>query len=694
MKLFFQALFLSFSSILFAQQIPTAKKIPVTATRNKVTVTDNYSWLEETGSAESIAWIEAENAATASHLNAIRKTWSPVSKIKEYDFLSTNSLPARKGKYFYGLYRFDKDKPGTLCYKKSLNEPPIDLVDPSKLYNDDNASIDGIFPSESSTYVAFQVSTDGSDKKELRFVHVGSLRVLDDRITGVKYSGAEWNKNDGVFYKRTQTSSRFARDSTYQLFYHKIGDAVEKDALIFDTTNSQSSISFFTSENKLFITEVNREETSRNYYVADLNTWPIKLEKYLADETSGMVIREYYQGRMYFSTSDYDWGEIRSFDIKNQIDKKVVVPQIYTQLLVNSWIDQGYIFCKYKNGGNYCLRIYNIAGEFIRKFDLPHAMDFSFRFYDPATKDVYVSLYSYVISFQNFKLNVETGTADSYYSDFSPPKSTLFPLDYFVVRNITYKSRDNKDIPITIIHKKKIVLDGTNPTLLEAYGGFGVVSGPHFDSGLLYFLEKGGVFAYASIRGGGEKGLQWHNDGRRLKKINTFNDFIDAAEYLISEKYTSPAKLGITGASHGGLVVGAASVMRPDLFAVAIPVVGKFDMFKSDLFTVGKHHLDEYGNPDNPAEFAAMMAYSPYFNIKEDVNYPTMLIKTSEYDDRVPPFHSYKFAASLQNRSAQKNLIYLETARNSGHYGKSATYAQRVQDKADFYSFLLYHLTK
>ncbi|HEX9981519.1 MAG TPA: prolyl oligopeptidase family serine peptidase [Flavobacterium sp.] len=694
MKRFYFAFLILFGCPVYSQQFPAAKKIPNTVTRHKISLTDDYSWLEQTESPETISWIDAENIVTEEHLAEIKKTWSPAGKIKEYDYLSTNPLPIKKGRYFYALHRIDKNKPGCLFFRKSLNEKAVELVNPAKIYKDDNVVISGIYPSSISKYVAFLVTTNGSDKKEIHFADVANLSILPDRVIDVKFSGVEWKQNDGIFYKRTRTASRFARDSTYQLFYHRIGDLQENDALIFDTTASEGSISFFTKENKLFITEVSKDERVRNYYYANLNESVIKLEKYLADDTSGFHFLEYNEGRIYFSSDEFDWGEIRSFNMKNRSDETVIVPQIYMQLLMHSWFEGGYIFCKYKNGGNYLLRIYDASGNFIRKFDIPYSMDFDFKFFNPETKDIFVTLSSYVISYQNFRLNIETGRADSYYNDYIKPKSTIFPLDYFETRHITYKSRDNKDIPITIIHKKGLVFDGRNPTLLTAYGGFGAVSSPTYNSGLLYFLEKGGVYANAGIRGGGDKGLKWHNEGRKKKKINTFNDFIDAAEFLIKEKYTSPAKLAITGASHGGLVVGAAVTMRPDLFKVAVPVVGKFDMFKSDLFAAGKYQLDEYGNPDKEDEFAALIAYSPYNNICEDVNYPTMLIQTSEYDDRVPPFHSYKFAAKLQNRPAQKNPVYLLASKKAGHSGKNTTYTDRVNEKATLYSFILYHLTK
>ena len=338
--------------------------------------------------------------------------------------------------------------------------------------------------------------------------------------------------------------------------------------------------------------------------------------------------------------------------------------------------------------------VYDKNGVFVRKFDVPYAMDFTINFLDTETKELFVTFYSYTIPYLNYKLNVETGQTNPYYNDYLLPKPTLFPFDYFETKSTTYKSRDGQDIPITIVYKKGLVLDGNNPTLLKAYGGFGVVSHPSYDTGLLYFLEKGGVFAYAEIRGGGEKGLNWHKEGKGLKKINTFNDFIDGAEYLITEKYTSPKKLAITGSSQGGTLVGVAMTKRPDLFKVVIAKMGAYDMAQFDKYSVGKFHLDEYGNPEKEEEYKSLLNYSPYNNIKEDVNYPTTLIITSENDDRVPPVHSYKFAAKLQNRNAQKNPIYLKTLSNSGHSGKVSNYNSYIDEKSGFYNFLLFHLNE
>lgn len=686
---------LLFSTIVtVSQQYPITKKNSKTITKHGVSFQDDYSWLEDMKENEVINWSNAQNEVINLHKAEIEKKYDIASKIKDYDTYSSNGLPIKKGAFFYGVYRMQKNKPGVLCFKKTLNEQAVELVDPFKVFKDENATIFSFYPSKNSAKIAYEINSDGSDRKEIRFVTIEPNNYLEDVLTDVKFSNVAWNNDTGVFYKRNSNNNSFARDSTYQIFYHKIGTLQNEDRLIFDATKTEGNLNFLTKKGKLFIEEESIDETTSSYYYANLNTEPFVLTKYIDNDTSGFRFIDYIDGRIYFSSKESDWGEIRSFDINNRADEKLVVSQLYNNLLVDSAFYEEYIICKYKTLGNNYLIVYDKVGGFVRRFDVPYGMDFNVNFLNEKTKELFVTFYSYTIPYLNYTLNIETGRSNPYFNDFLPPKPTLFPFNHFETKIITYKSRDNQDIPITIIYKKGMVLDGNNPTLLKAYGGFGVVSGPSYDTGLLYFLEKGGVFAYAEIRGGGEKGRKWHKNGMGLKKMNCFNDFIDAAEYLIAEKYTSPNKLAITGASQGGLLVGVAMTLRPDLFKVVVPKVGAFDMIQFDKFTIGKYHYDEYGNPANEAEFKYLLNYSPFHNIKEDVNYPTTLIITSDNDDRVPPFHSYKFAGRLQNRAAQKNPIYLKTMSNSGHYGKISTYQNRIEEKAVFYEFLLFHLNQ
>jgi prolyl oligopeptidase len=643
-------------------------------------------------SKETLNWVDLQNELTDSIVLLTNKEHNVAFKIKDYDHLSTNPLPTKKGSYFYMQYRKDKSLPAALFYRKSLNDDAIEIANPYEITKNKNAYLTGYYPSLNNDYLAYKLTTDGSDRQEIRFKQFHKNKNLEDVITNVKFSNVVWNKSLGVFYKKNSNLLTFEKDSTNQLYYHRLNTPQSDDKLIFDTTESENDFRFFTTKDTLFVIENIKENGSKSYYYSPLSEEKFNLIKFIDNDVSNFDFIAYRKGKIYFSSDKYEWGEVRSFSISNRNEEKVIIPQIYNNLLLETRFLGDYIICKYKSAGNYILRIYNQEGVFVRKFDVPHHMAVEIEFYDSENKDLFVTFSSFVISYRNFKLNLETGKSQEYYNEYIRPKVTLFPLDYFVTTYTTFKSRDKKDIPITIVHKKGIKLDGSNPTLLKAYGGFRVVNTPHYDTGLLYFLEKGGVFAYAEIRGGGEKGRKWHDDGKGQKKINTFNDFIDAAEFLIKEQYTSNSKLAITGGSQGGLLVGVAMTQRPDLFKVAVPIVGIYDMTMFGKYTAGKYWFDEYGNPDRKDDFEKMLEYSPYHNIKDDINYPITLIITSENDDRVVASHSYKFAAKLQSRTSQKNPIYLKVEKDAGHSGKVSNYVDRVEKKANFYSFLLYHL--
>ena len=683
-----------FPILLFAQKYPVTKSLDNKVSKFNISYPDNYSWLENMDSDEVKNWANAQNETTNIHLEEIKKEYDVLRKIKEYDAYASNSLPNKKEAYFYMKYIVDKGKPAALFYRKELNSEAIELFNPFKIYKSTIVALMNYQPSKNSKYIACEVSTDGSDKHEIRFATLDKSKSIEDKIVDIKFSKMAWNNDDGLFYMRNRNLNTFAKDSTFQLYYHKMGTIQESDKLVFDASKTGNHFYYFTKKDKLLIVEGNDSIPTKNYYYALLNDDEFHLQKFIDMDDAKFSFLNYNNDKVYFSNKEYDWGEIRAFNMTKRNEESVFIPQIYNNLLVDTFFAEGYIFCKYKTLDKYYVIAYDESGKFVRKIDSPEGATFDMKFFDPKSNSLYISVYSYTISPQNFKLNIETGEVRNFYNDYIVPKGTLFPLDHFITKTIVVKCRDNKDVPVNMVYKKGIVLDGNNPTLLQAYGGFGVVSEPNYDSALLYFLEKGGVFCFAEIRGGGEKGLKWHKDAIGLKKMNSFNDFIDVAEYLIKEKYTSSQKLAISGGSYGGLVVGVAMTQRPDLFKVAIPKVGVFDMLKFDQYTVGKFHLDEFGNPEKKEDFEYLYSYSPYHNIKEDVNYPTTLIITSENDDRVPPFHSYKFAARLQNRTAQKNPIYLMTRGNSGHYGQISNYNSRAEEKAEFYDFLLYHLNK
>lgn len=671
-----------------------AKRIPEKFSKHNFEYTDDYAWMENQNNTDLQNWISEQNEITNKVLSNYVKDNNFIFKIKDYNSLSTNSLPTKDGKFFYSNYRLFKDKPYVLHYRVNLNDMPKELVDPYRVYKNENALMLGYEPSKNSKLLAYKMSLDGSDRHEIRFVDIEKQEYLEDVLQDVKFSNMAWRNDEGIFYKRTSNKSKFTADSTYQIFYHKVGDLQTKDKLIFDVSKNGGFCNFFTKNDKLIITETNKEETFKNYYLINLSTdSTLTVVPFIKEDYNTFDFIEYKDNIVYCKTKQYPWGSVSKFNIDKPEEITTFIPQIYNHLLLNTYFFGDYVICKYKYNGGFYINIYDANGGLVRKFEAPYGMDMVIRFIDKKD-NLFVTFYNHTISYANYKLNITTGETKIYFNDFIRPKPTLFSFNHFETKNITFKSRDNKNVPITIIYKKGTELNGNNPTLLKAYGGFGSISYPIYDTGLLHFLEKGGVYAFAEIRGGGDKGTNWHKNGMGMNKMNCFNDFIDAAEFLINNGYTSSNKLAITGGSHGGLVVGVALTQRPDLFKVAIPKVGVFDMLQFDKYTVGRFHLDEFGNPEIKAEFENLLSYSPLHNIKEDVNYPTTLIITGENDDRVPPVHSYKFAARLQNRIAQKNPIYLQVKNNAGHYGNVSNYQSNIEQKAEFYSFIWEELTK
>lgn len=687
-KIFFQFAFL-LPLTFYSQQYPVTKEVPYKTEKFSTTVVDNYKWLEATNSEEVTNWVNAQNFLANTHLEEISKKYSFASKIKEYNFLSTNSLPSKKGKYYFTFSSKNKLQPSSLHYRKSLNDKPTEIFNPFLVTQDENSLISGYHPSYTSKYIAVTMSFGGSDKHKMQFVEVESKKIIPDVVENIKFSNIIWNGDKGVFYKRNINKIATAKDSTFQVFYHALGTHQDNDRIVYDASKNNSRVQISLAGKKLLIIE--EKEGVKSYRTVLKDSENFDIETIIEKDTTDLEFYYLSNNKFYFSSREYNWGEIRYFELDNRSEEKVVIPQIYNHLLVYTIFYEDYIVCKYKTVEKEYIAIYNHQGEFIRKFDTPSGFSCAIKFYDSENKDLFVSYSSYTIPFQNYKLNIKTGEATEFYNEYLRPKPTIFPLNYFETKVMTYKSRDGKDVPITIVHKKGLKLDGSNPTLLEAYGGYGTVSGYSFKSGLLCFLDKGGVYAYAGIRGGGVKGRDWYIDGKGLKKMNSFNDFIDAAEFLIKENYTSPAKLGITGASNGGLLIGAVMTLRPDLFKVAIPKVGVFDMLNFDSFTAGTYWKDEYGNVENEKDFKNLLSYSPLHNVKPKINYPTTLIITGENDDRVVPLHSYKFAAKLQNNEGQINPIYLMINSDAGHSGKTK-YKEAVEEKAFFYSFLLYHL--
>lgn len=375
-------------------QGPVAKKVPSQITKHNITFDDDYAWLENINSNEVRNWITEQNNFTETHLKEVVKATNFLFKIKDYDYLSTNGLPSKTGKYFYSNYLLDKEKPPVLHYREKLNDMPKQLVDPYTIYKNENVLMNGYYPSKNSKYLAYKISPNGSDRQEIRFVDIVKQENLKDLLTDVKFSNVSWNGDKGVFYKKNSNQEFFAKDSTFQLFYHEIGKLQEKDILVFDTTKDESNFNFFVRENKLFIFETNKEETKISYHYMDLSEETFKLKEFVVPNSTNFDFLYSKGDIVYFTDSKYDWGDVRSFNINNPDEVTSVVPQIYSHLLVDTDFTEKYIICKYRNLGRNYINIHNYDGTFVRKFEAPMGMNFSIRFLDSKTNELYVTFYS------------------------------------------------------------------------------------------------------------------------------------------------------------------------------------------------------------------------------------------------------------------------------------------------------------
>ena len=375
-------------------------------------------------------------------------------------------------------------------------------------------------------------------------------------------------------------------------------------------------------------------------------------------------------------------------DPLNPLKWREIVPEYTESLLMDVIPFADRIVTVYQNDQHPIISVFDYAGNVLDNHKFPVGSSIKGFSGQSTDEELLYSFNSYTIPPVVYKFNIKT-----FKTELTEQTAVTFDWKTIEYKEVEYMNKDSLMVPMMLVYGKGMKPEGTNPTILEAYGGFGTVERPSFDPGIVYFIKHGGIYAFANIRGGGDKGKEWAKKGRGIYKQNSFYDFISAAEYLIKNKYTSPGKLASTGASNGGLVVAVAAIQRPDLFRAVVPVVAPLDMLRFEKFTVGTMHTNEYGTVKDSLSFTKLLDYSPYHNIKEGVNYPSMLVITSDHDDRVPPFHSYKFVAKLQSRSAQKNPVILKVEKNAGHNGAS-TLLTDVKEMADIYGFIMYELMK
>lgn len=690
-------LFMLFSTVLFAQKFdyPKTKKMDQVDVYHGISVADPYRWLEDDNSAETAEWVKAQNKVTFGYLKTIPERENIKKRLTELWNYEKYSAPSKQGdKYFY--YKNDGLQNQYVLYvANSINDPGRVLLDPNKLSEDGTVALSGTSISDDGKILAYGISVAGSDWQEWRFMNVETGEQLPDVLKDIKFSGASWTKDgEGVFYSRFPTTDEKAKLTAlnyYQkIYYHKLGTPQSEDPVVYQRADDKEmGVGGGVSEDgKWLIVYVSKGTSPKNmiYYKNLSKKYSAVLP--LVDKFEADYSFIGNDGSTFYFRTDKDapLGKVVSVNVSAK-DKtwKTVIPEGEETLrgvdFVNNQFVVSYLKDAYTN-----IRIYDINGQFVRNVELPgigSAFGFNGKRFDT---EVFYTFQSYNTPPTIYRYDLKTGKSEVFRKS-----DVKFNPDDYAVKQVFYPSKDGTKVPMFIVHKKGIKLDGNNPTLLYGYGGFNVSLTPGFSVSRLTWMEMGGVYAVANLRGGGEYGEKWHEAGTKLKKQNVFDDFIAAAEYLIAEKYTRPEKLAIQGGSNGGLLVGAVLNQRPDLFGAALPAVGVMDMLRFEKFSAGRYWTSDYGSVKNSDEFKALYAYSPIHNIKKGTKFPAVMITTADHDDRVVPAHSFKYAATLQEAQAGDAPVLIRIETKAGH-GAGKPTAKIIEEQADIYGFLMKNL--
>lgn len=656
-------------------------------------ISDPYRWLENDTTAETKAWVEIENKLTFGYLGKIPfrdKIKSRLTEIWNYPKYST---PFKEGSYYFFYKNDGLQNQSVLYFHKELNDEPRVLIDPNKLSPDGTTSLSGFSVSKDGAFAGYSLSEGGSDWQTIYVMTLADQKQTPDKIKWVKFSGISWYK-DGFFYSRfpEPRGSELSTANNFQkVYYHKMGTTQGKDILVYeDKSNPLHGHYAGVSEDERWLTLITTTGTYGNTMkVKDLSKgvnapWVNIVDDF--NNESNLIDNE---GDDIYLMTNIDADKYRLVKVNvNNPDRKnwqTIIPQDDKVMTGISNIGGKWIATYLKDACS-LVKVFDHAGKYLYDVDLPTRGTVGGFGGKKNEKESFYLFTSFVMPPTIYKYDTEANKSELFRKT-----EIKFDTENYEVKQEFYTSKDGTKIPMFIVYKKGIRLNGKNPTLLYGYGGFDISILPSFQISQMVFLEKGGVYAVANLRGGGEYGQEWHKAGMLMKKQNVFDDFIAAAEYLIEKKYTNPKKLAIHGRSNGGLLVGAVMTQRPDLFRVALPAVGVLDMLRYHKFTIGYAWAVEYGSSDNEEDFKNLITYSPLHNVKEGVEYPCTMVLTADHDDRVVPAHSFKFAATLQEKQKGLNPVLIRIDTKAGHgAGKSTTMA--IEEWADIWAFTMFNL--
>ena len=654
-------------------------------------VPDPYRWLEDDNSEATAAWVAAENAVTEDYLSQIPFRGAIRERLTELWNYPKEGAPVKHGDWWYYYYNDGLQNQAVLYRTQQPGTPGEVFLDPNTLSEDGTVALAAASFSKDGRYFAYAAAASGSDWVEIRVKDTATGELTADKINWVKNSGAQWAPDSRGFYYsgyEAPDGSVYSSQNQYQkVYYHVLGTPQSADRLVYE--DREHPLRYFwawPSEDGKWLFVLASEGTSGTevlYRRSSEKQFRTLLKGFDADYAPVTVKDD---ALYYVTNRDAMNYALCRIDLNSPKRIETVIPEHETTLLEGVSSIGGYLFASYLENAQDKIVQFDFDGRRVRDVQLPAIGTVGGFSGDDETTELYYTLTNY------------TAPATVYHYDIASAESTLykapevnFDPSLFVTEQVFYPSKDGTRVPMFITHRKDMKLDGQNPCLLYGYGGFQINLTPGFNPSALMFVEQGGIYCVANLRGGSEYGEAWHRAGMLEKKQNVFDDFIAAAEYLIAGKYTSSERLAINGGSNGGLLVGACEVQRPDLFAVCLPQVGVMDMLRYHKFTIGWGWVVEYGSSDNAEQFPYIYAYSPVHNIREGVKYPATLVMTADHDDRVVPAHSFKFAAQMQHCQAGDAPVLIRIESKAGH-GAGKPTSKRIDEAADMYAFLFQNI--
>lgn len=671
---------------------PETRKDTVVDTYFGEKINDFYRWLEDDRSEETAAWVKAQNEVTFAYLDKIPFRDQLRKQLEDKWNYEKIGAPFTEGDYTY-YFKNDGLQNQSVLYRVNKDGNEEVFLDPNTFSNDGTTSLADLSFTEDGSLVAYAISEGGSDWRKVIVMNAEDKTIIGDTLVDVKFSGLSWFKNEGFYYSsydKPDGSELSAKTDEHKLYYHKLNTPQSTDQVIFgDKTKRRYVGGYVTDDQKYLVITAANATSGNELYLKNLSNPNAPIQTIVSGFDNDYSIIDSKDGKLYIVTNlNAPNKKLVAVDEANIADKNAWSDVIAeTENVLDLSKAGGYFFAHYMKDAVSVVKQFDYSGKEIREVKLP-GLGTASGFGDKKdAKELYYSFTNYITPGTIYKMDIATGESKIH----QQPKVKFNPEDY-ESKQVFYTSKDGTKVPMMITYKKGTKLDGSNPTMLYAYGGFNVSLTPSFSIANAVWLENGGIYAVPNLRGGGEYGKKWHIAGTQMQKQNVFDDFIAAAEYLIENKYTSSEKLAIRGGSNGGLLVGATMTQRPDLMKVALPAVGVLDMLRYHTFTAGAGWAYDYGTAEDSKEmFQYLKGYSPVHNVKEGVSYPATMITTGDHDDRVVPAHSFKFAAELQAKNKGNNPMLIRIDVNAGH-GAGKSVQQTINENADIQAFTLWNM--